>query len=414
MIRSPTSHRWPSIAIGAIVLLAVLWVAMGVTVGLVLARRDTDIVVPGWHTDVTRSARAEAIVLSEAQLPAPSQTLIATAKGLALTAVRRDPTNASATRTLGVIAALEQRKPEARRWMVLSQYQSRRDLSTQLWMIEDAVTRSDIPDALRHYNYALMTNRSAEALLFPVLIAGSADTSIRMPLARLLAGRPLWWARFIDTLIATGTVPSEIAELTAAPRLNIRVGPEQQLAARAVQRLLQLDDIDHAHALFVQLRGKEGKRLLRDGNFTDNNPIPPFDWSLSDKPELYASIGSVPDERYPQGLSVASTNGSGGVAAQQLLRLPQGRYLLSLVAGGGKINQIERPKVQLSCRGNTALPLASLPLPATGEGAGHPLSAAINVPANSCRFQQIEILVPGIIDEGAVEGWVSAITLRPR
>ncbi|MDT9096849.1 hypothetical protein RSW32_26335, partial [Escherichia coli] len=67
----------------------------------------------------------------------------------------------------------------ARRLFAYGQRLSRRDNSTQLWAIEDAVARNDIPDVLRHYDVALRTSPNLADILYPVLASASADPAIR-------------------------------------------------------------------------------------------------------------------------------------------------------------------------------------------------------------------------------------------
>lgn len=414
MTEPASIRRWSTIVVSTIVLLFLLWAALGTTTGLVLARRGQFIDIPGWHSPSVGAARAQALVLDQVERPTPDQGAIAKARLLAEAALRRDPINTDATRTLGLVASLDQRQDQARRWMAFTQFQSRREVPTQLWMIEDAVSRGDVADALKHYNYALTTSRPTETLLFPILIASANDAQMGAALSDIVSKRPIWWARFVDRAISTGTTPAAIEAIVAAPRLDLRREPEQQLAARAVQRLLQLGSVDRAYALYRHLRGSIGAQLLRNGNFALGNPLPPFDWSLSDKPDLYASIGSVPDPRYAQGLTIAAANGGGGVAAHQLLHLSPGKYRLAIVAGGGAESAEASPNAQLSCYATGSSPIATIPLRAVGGQQGRVLSADITVPVPACQFQQLEVVVPSIIDGGTVETWISAVTLQPR
>lgn len=402
------------IVVSTIVLLFSLWAALGTAMGLVLARRGQFIDIPGWHSPSVEAARAQALVLDQVERPTPDQGVIAKARLLAEAALRQDPINTDATRTLGLIASLDQRQDQTRRWMAFTQFQSRREVPTQLWMIEDAVSRGDVTDALKHYNYALTTSRSTEALLFPILVASANDAQTRAALVDIVSKRPIWWGRFVDMAISTGTTPAAIEAIVAAPRLDLRLEPERQLAARAIQRLLQLNSVDRAYDLYRHLRGSVGAQLLRNGNFALSNPLPPFDWSLSDKPDLYASIGSVPDPRYAQGLTIAAANGGGGVAVHQLLHLSPGKYRLAFVAGGGAESADASPKAQLACYATGNSPIATIPLRAVGGRQGRVLSADITVPVAACQFQQLEVVVPSIIDGGTVETWISAVTLRPR
>ncbi|MBM3929379.1 MAG: hypothetical protein FJ335_13135, partial [Sphingomonadales bacterium] len=71
---------------------------------------------------------------------------------LAKRALQQDPTAVAAVATLGVNADIRGDKAAARRYFAYAQKLSRRDLRTQLFMIEDAVQRGDIPEALRQYD----------------------------------------------------------------------------------------------------------------------------------------------------------------------------------------------------------------------------------------------------------------------
>ena len=92
---------------------------------------------------------------------------------LAWLALRQDPTAVRAAITLGLSAQLGGEINGARRLFAYAQALSRRELQTQLWAIEDAVSRDDITGALRQYDIALRTSRKAPDLLFPVLASAN-------------------------------------------------------------------------------------------------------------------------------------------------------------------------------------------------------------------------------------------------
>lgn len=335
------------------------------------------------------------------------------AEMLARRALLHDPLNVVAARTLGLIAALNEHHAAAQRWFTVAQALSRRDLPTQLWLIEDAVGQGQIDAALQHYVYALNTNRSAEPVLFPILVAASGDPAINRPLAALLRRRPLWWGRFLDTLISTGTFPKGLTTLIVAAHLDTGKSDEQQLAARAIQRLFQIHAEADAFALYRQISG-DRQDGIRNGDFQRGNPLPPFDWDLADQADIFATVTTGPDDRHPRALALTSANGKGGVAAQQLLHVKSGTYTISALTSSDQVDPAARPRLQLLCPGNNNGQLLDLPFPASVGTHSVAIMATVDVPATSCAFQQLQMVFPGTLDGGTSEAWITAMTLRPR
>jgi len=386
--------------------LAALWLSLAVTIGLVYAKRNPAVALAGWHSPSAESERA-AQQLQQDQHPAALRE----AETLARRALENDPLNVVAVRTLGLAASLRGRIDAARRWFGVAQWMSRRDLPTQLWLIEDAVGQGRIDQSLRHYDYALNTWRSAEPMLFPILVGASGQVAIDRPLAILLSKRPLWWQRFIDTLISTGNSPVGVSNLVSAVHLDLRKSDEQQLAARAIQRLFQLDAVPQAFALYRQISGN-ADRGIRNGDFSKANPIPPFDWDLADQADLYASVIAGPDARYPRMLHLIAADGKGGVAAQQLLHLAPGAHSISVLAGGDATDPARRAHLQIACQNSGNAQLVDMLFP-TGGPSIKPVSSAFTIPTDDCAFQQIHVVLPGSIDGGTSQAWITGITVRP-
>ncbi|HEX8553575.1 MAG TPA: hypothetical protein VF695_02605, partial [Sphingomonas sp.] len=116
---------------------------------------------------------------------------------LARLALRQDPTTIQAVTTLGFQAQLRGELPQARRLFAYAQQLSRRDLQTQLWAIEEAIRRGDVPGALHQYDTALRTSKIAPEILFPILASAMAEPAVRQGLVATLARDPAWAALFI-------------------------------------------------------------------------------------------------------------------------------------------------------------------------------------------------------------------------
>ena len=124
---------------------------------------------------------------------------------LAQAALRQDPTAVSAVATLGLQTGLRGDVVHTRRLFDYAQRLSRRDIRTQLWAIEDAVARDDIPAALHHYDIALRTIPMASDLLFPILAGALDQSAIRTNIVLTLRQQPTpqWGPKFISFLSAT-------------------------------------------------------------------------------------------------------------------------------------------------------------------------------------------------------------------
>ncbi|RYE90281.1 MAG: hypothetical protein EOO78_31840 [Oxalobacteraceae bacterium] len=119
-------------------------------------------------------ADASALVLTRIEDP----NARAVAKAQSLNAIRRDPTSVAALRTLGMIADAEGDSKAALRLINRAEALSRRDVATQLWLIEHYSQADNVAETLRHYDIALATSRQSRDLLIPVLVSASADPAL--------------------------------------------------------------------------------------------------------------------------------------------------------------------------------------------------------------------------------------------
>ncbi|RYE93442.1 MAG: hypothetical protein EOO77_45485, partial [Oxalobacteraceae bacterium] len=117
---------------------------------------------------------------------------------LARAALRQGPASVVAASVLGINAQVYGDVAVARRAFTYAEQLSRRDLLTQLWAIEYAVSQGDVEGALRHYDIALRIKPAMWELLFPVLAAAASQNAIQQELVTTLASRPPWADGFIN------------------------------------------------------------------------------------------------------------------------------------------------------------------------------------------------------------------------
>jgi hypothetical protein len=250
----------------------------------------------------------------------------AAARDRAAAALLRDPTAVAAARTLGFVADLEGNKVQARKAFNYAETLSRRDAATQLWLIEDAVRRNNVPDALRHYDVALRTSSLAKAVIEPVLMAATEDKTLVAPIAMMMRGAP-WTPDFLTRLIAEGPSPRNTARIVALlgmPKGDYR----RDVYRRLIIRAATAEDwplVAQSYRIATGTTPGNAALPIVDPDFRKAGPFIPLDWQFPSSPEIFT-------ERTENGLSVVA-RGDGAVA-RQLTLLPPGRYRIAITTDG--------------------------------------------------------------------------------
>jgi hypothetical protein len=323
-------------------------------------------------------------------------------------AIARDPTNVVAIASAGLARDLARQPDRAARLFAYSDALSRRDLPTQLWLIESAVAKGDPGTALRHYDVALRTSRSAASLLFPILVDATASPSITEPLARTLATRPPWGPQFVQQLAQSGRDLGAAAALYRAMRA-LKVEVPEQTVATLTGRMVEARDYQAAWRLYADFHPGARPDTLRNGDLRQQVGFPsPFDWTLSEEPSLGAQLIA---DKGGGALAFDASVDAGGIAARQLLMLPPGRHALSGRAYDTAQAGVRRPVFRVRCVETIgAETLGQVELPSADvNGAGFQLP--FSVPGN-CRAQWLELVI--VPSEGAVNvsGTVGELSIR--
>ncbi|MEH3124141.1 MAG: hypothetical protein PGN16_19605 [Sphingomonas phyllosphaerae] len=326
---------------------------------------------------------------------------------LAHGALLKEPLSASALTALGIDADLRGYRGTARTLFVHSNALTRRELSARLWLIEDAVARNDVPGALRNYDIALRTSKSAPGLLFPIMAAAIDNADVAKALADTMRSRPPWNEAFFDFVASSGASPK------AAAILFIRlaqsgVQPPESARATIINTLIGADAFENAWAYYKTLRGNLDRRRSTDASFSQALSTPTFfDWTpKNDDPGLTALI-----ERSPQGgfLDFAAPSGIGGTVLQQGLMLPSGEYRLQGSSADLTAPADARPFWRLSCLNKREL--GRIDLPDSIQNRGH-FSGILTVDAK-CPVQVLQLVLRPSLDAGGVSGKISSAMLLP-
>ena len=333
----------------------------------------------------------------------------ARASRLAQAALQRDPMSVRAASTLAFLAAEKGDAGRAARLLAYSERLSRRDLPTQLALIETKVQANDVVGALIHYDRALRTSKTSEAILVPVLVSAVANPDIARPLAPLLAARADWWKPFTLQMIQQGTPPVSSYTLLHPLKLDIRRADERAMAVDAMQRMAGHGRVDLAARFYTELRGGHVDAFdrIHDGGFRSTDRLPPFDWDLTNSGDLSATVEARPDGK-GNGLFLVATNGASGRVARQLLMLPPGHYALGfdldLPPSGSRLTASAR------CNGSDT-PLAFV-RPVAAERTQRVVMPFAT--STACRSVRIEFSAQASegMDTGAP--WIGAVSVAPR
>lgn len=368
------------IAIGVLA----LWLVLAMTYAQVAARSSPATAHAVWPYANEPEAR-----VAEASLTGATPAKAAAIRAEAQRVLLHDPLNAVAARTAGLAAGLAGDGKAARALIAYAQMLSRRDLGAQVALIEFAVTDSDIPSALRHYDIALRGSDEADQLLMPLLVGAARDPQVARSLQPILASRPPWTLRFVYGMLQARPWSQTFLPLLLSTHLSLRVPQEQDFLRRAVQGLVDEGSIGKAARVYTVATGSSLEAGVRNGDLRHDDRLPPFDWQLVDEPGFTAVKGPVDGAPPGNVISIIAEGEQHGVAAKQLLRLMPGRHVLRFRAGAIPAGRDAGPVVQIACNAKAGSVLVKVVSPAAGP-AGVMVSSQLDVPKD-CASQWLTI-----------------------
>ncbi len=356
-----------------------------------------------WGTGAAATSAAQANSLAQ---PGASPTALIRAERLASNALSREPASVPAVRALGQIAGLRGDLPRASRIFRYSEQLSRRDLLTQMWLIEERVRRDDIPGALTHYDRALRTVGSARAILFPVMISAMSTPEIARAAQRLMAARTAWGPDFLSVMAQTPTASSDaLGQLTVSAQLRPNLAAERDALVAVLGRLVASGRYAAAQTVWTRALGVRDQPAVRGGDFETEPLLPPFDWS-------FANTGNLSATREPGGtgtvLVLRAVNGGSGEFARQLLTLQPGGYRIALITSGASADRIARAAVAVTCASGNG-ELLRLPLSTTARAR---LESSFTVPPG-CEAQMLTIVAPAGLGDGNASVVLDDLAITP-
>lgn len=323
-------------------------------------------------------------------------------RALVASSLRRDVTQVEAIELRALDLALSGKTAQARGLFQLSNRLSRRSLATRLWLIQDAVDRGDVGDALHNFDIALRTTTDAQPILFPVLTRASADPRLTVAIARTLDRPSDWRLMFVDWALSNAADVAPVAKVVAHMR-DGRFIVGNSLDQQLINRLVSSDEFDQAKMLNQRFGHSEAG--VADPDFADLAAHYPFGWGL-------VSNGSIGAERALSGsrtmLTYRAAPANSGQVAAQLLTLKEGKYVLATRTAATPIGAA--PYWSLSCGELPNRELARLDQPMKTDGRAE---AVFTVP-QGCSGQWLTLRVRPAADASQQSGAIAFVSVSAR
>lgn len=395
----PNIWRW---LVGSGLALASMGAVTAFTLSMTRAPSAPAFSLAKWPTSLGQSGAAAKLIASEAEMMDPQRR--ARAAQLASQALARSPVNVEAVRTLALVEAVQGRVQRARAFISYGERLSRRDLPTQMWLIEDRVQAGDVASALLHYHHAMQTFPASRDLLSPILAQAADDPVIAHPLAKILATRPQWWSNFLGDFVERTHSADALTLVTTSLHLDARNPVERERLSTIFQRYIVLGKAAAARRLYDRVAGV-GSDPVTDGDFEHDRTLVPFGWQLA------STTGSAGVREPRDGASGAFALTLDGnerqEAARQLLVLSTGRYVLRLKYGSVAPKLFAAPTMSVRCAAPDR-PIAEQELPTTSKAAV--LEMMFTVPP-ACDTQLLIARTPRAIGGYDAMPWIDDVTI---
>lgn len=238
--------------------------------------------------------------------------------------------NPRAIELLGTAAAARGELGKAKRLFALSNAQSRRNLTTQIWLIEEAVQANDVPRAFVHYNAALRTRTGSHNLLFPVLTAALEDRRLWPAFTPYIDPSNRWLGGFFRHAFRQTPNPEAFAQLLAQAPVVLTSSEMESLQGELLRRLISRGSLEHARTLYMHLPGASAATFSSaelTGASADAR-YAPISWMLFQREGVSAHFQREGAEN-EMAMAFTIDEAPAGMLARKLVVTPPGAYSLS-------------------------------------------------------------------------------------
>lgn len=244
---------------------------------------------------------------------------------LAMRSLRQQALNPNALKVLGFVKDANGESSNASQLIRMSAIQSRRNLGTQLWLIEESISNDKIDAALRQYHLALVTAPESKDILFPILKVAVLNPEVQKELLPYVNSNSNWMEQFFVSVLDDDTTADAIANIIIDSNgLDDDGGEYHRVVMKKLfTALLKNGSVEKIKQLLKTLPDAPAN-ILTSSALTQEN-FEGLGWVFEAKPSLGSDL--VPFNDSAKMLAFASP-GQAGVVATKPLILRNGKYTL--------------------------------------------------------------------------------------
>lgn len=381
------------------VALALAWFSFAGAMTNVTHRRSPDTALRFTSDDAVALASLADLRLAEAgpQAAADPETL-----RLAHASLQGQALNPVALRLVGLSASIKGGFAAGKPAMSAANRLTRRDLPTQFWLIEEAVSRADVVGALGHYDHALRTRPGSQQLLFPVLTAAIEDQALWPAFARYVREPAPWLGDFARFAIRNGKNPRSLAEFLRRSGGLPKEEAFAALEAELLKRLVEADAFADAARYYRSLAGADPAILAETGftGATTETRFAPLTWELFTSSGINSAF--LRDEAGETIRLHATMEASTSSAlARKIVYAEPGRYRFRILQRTAEPSQNASAVWEMRCggsRGSNVFWSKSAPLAVDGRQ----LDEAVVIPAG-CGAITLRLMVSAGTSPNGIE-----------
>jgi hypothetical protein len=203
-----------------------------------------------------------------------------------------DPLNRRVLRNLALDSEVRNDDERARRLMRLASTVSRRDIATQLWLVNDAVRREDLAGVLTHYDAALSIRNQAYEVLLPTMTQALVHPQFRAELIPLLRAERPWVESFISYAVTYAPTVGPMATLIEEAGELPNEDELRPTLSHLLYKLVEEGRVAAARRFAVEVLDADPE-VLKLPSLTEATVDPDFDpltWSLNESADLTAYL----------------------------------------------------------------------------------------------------------------------------
>lgn len=258
-------------------------------------------------------------------------------------------------RALRLLAtSLDQSATDSQRLALLnlSNRLSRREIGTQLLLIEKNAQTDAIGETLKHYDIALTTNRGAQERLFPILAAAIEDKAINREFANLMASKQPWIDAFIRFKLESDKDSNALADAGNAARVKPTGPAFDEMKQFLFERSLRTGNYAAARQFYAKYQVAE-PGLMQTARFSPPQAVRQgglMRWQLFELPYILPQIVR-PAASSPYQLLVEASSGARGTVASKLMLLSPGKQRIAINYGNVAFTPASTATWTLRCVG---------------------------------------------------------------